>query len=133
MRTHLNILAILYLITSIGEVLAALALFGILSGIGLLSGDVFAFSFLAGLGSLIGFFLLLIGLPGLILAWGLWQLKSWARTLAFVLGVLNLFNAPLGTLLGIYTIWAMLQEETKRLLGGTAVVSSAGSAPGVGR
>lgn len=122
MRTHLNILAILYLLTSIGEVVAAFALLGILGGIGLLSGDVFAFSFLAGLGSILGFFLLLIGLPGLFLAWGLWRLKSWARPLGFVLAVLNLLNAPLGTLLGIYTIWALLQEESRRLLDGDATV-----------
>ncbi|HUF11779.1 MAG TPA: hypothetical protein VMN78_01605 [Longimicrobiales bacterium] len=121
MRTHLNVLALLYLLASIGEVIAAFAIFGILGGAGLLSGDVFAFSFLAGLGSILGFFLLLIGLPGLILAWGFWKLTSWARPLGFVLGVLNLFNAPLGTLLGIYTIWALLQDETTRLLEGVAV------------
>lgn len=125
MRTHLNVLALLYLLTSIGEVVAAFAIFGILGGVGLLSGDVFAFSFLAGLGSILGFFLLLIGLPGLILAWGFWKLKSWARPLGFVLAVLNLFNAPLGTLLGIYTIWALLQDETTRLLEGPAVGTTA--------
>lgn len=116
MRTHLNILAILYLLTSLGEVLAALALFGLLSGVGALTGDVFAFSFLAGLGTLLGGFLLLLGLPGLVLAWGFWRANWWARPLGFVLGVLNLFNAPLGTLLGIYTIWALLQDETRRMM-----------------
>lgn len=122
MRTHLNILAILYLLTSIGEVFAALALFGILGGVGVLTGDVVAFSFLAGLGTILGAFLLLIGLPGIFLAWGFWKLSSWARPLGFVLGILNLFNAPLGTLLGIYTIWALLQDETKRLLEGSTAV-----------
>lgn len=124
MRTHLNILAVLYLITSIGEVFAAMIVFGLMSGIGVLSGDVFAFSFMAGLGTLIGAFLLIVGLPGLFLAWGFWRLSSWARPLGYVLGVLNLFNAPLGTLLGIYTIWALLQEETKRLLGAGPAPSS---------
>ena len=116
MRTHLNILAILYLITSIGEVFAGLAIFGIMSFGGMLTGDVFLFSLIAGLGSIVGFFLLLIGLPGIILALGLWKLQWWARPLGFVLGVLNLFNAPLGTLLGIYTIWALLKDETRVLL-----------------
>ena len=125
MRTHLNILAVIYLITSIGEVIAAMAIFGLMSGIGLLSGDVFAFSFMAGLGTVIGFFLLIIGLPGLFLAWAFWRLKSWAVPLGYVLGVLNLFNAPLGTLLGIYTIWALLQDETKRLLTGDALARGA--------
>lgn len=122
MRTHLNILAVLYLLTSIGEVLAAMAVFGVLGGVGLLSGDLFAFSFMAGLGTLIGAFLLMIGLPGLFLAFALWRRKWWARPLGFVLGILNLFNAPLGTLLGIYTLWVMIQAETRSLLEDTRAV-----------
>jgi hypothetical protein len=120
MRTHLNILAILYLLTSIGEVLAGMALIGIASFGGMLTGDVFLFSLIAGIGSVFGFFLIMIGLPGMFLALGLWRLKSWARPLGFILGVLNLLNPPIGTILGIYTIWAMLQDETKALLDGTA-------------
>ena len=116
MRTHLNILAILYLITSIGEVLTGMALIGIASFGGMLTGDVFLFSLIAGLGSVFGFFLIMIGLPAIFLAYGLWRERSWARPLGWVLGVLNLLNPPLGTVLGIYTIWAMMQEETKVLL-----------------
>jgi len=116
MRTHLNILAILYLLTSIGEVLAGLALIGIAGAGGLLTGDVFLFSLIAGLGSIFGFFLIAIGLPGLILAYGLWRARWWARPLGFVLGVLNLLNPPIGLLLGIYTIWVLLKDETRALL-----------------
>jgi hypothetical protein len=116
MRTHLNILALLYLLTSIGEVLAGLALIGIASAGGLLTGDVFLFSLIAGLGSIFGFFLIAIGLPGLILAYGLWRLHWWARPLGFVLGVLNLLNPPIGLLLGIYTIWVLLKDEARVLL-----------------
>ena len=122
MRTHLNILAILYLLTSIGEVIAGLALAGIMSGVGLMTGDMFVFSMLAGLGSLLGFFLLALGLPGLFLAYALWRLRWWARPLGFVLAILNLFNFPIGTLLGGYTIWALLQPETKALLDRDAAI-----------
>lgn len=121
MRTHLNILAILYLLTSIGEVLAGMALIGIASFGGMLTGDIFLFSLIAGLGSIFGFFLIMIGLPGMFLAYGLWRLKSWARPLGFVLGVLNLLNPPIGLILGIYTIWAMMKDETRDLLEGRAV------------
>ena len=122
MRTHLNLLAILYLITSIGEVLTGLALVGVASFGGMLTGDVFLFSLIAGLGSLFGFFLILLGLPGMFMAYGAWRLKSWARPLGFVLGVLNLINPPFGTLLGVYTLWVMLKDETRDLLEGRAVV-----------
>ena len=122
MRTHLNILAILYLLTSIGEVLAGMALIGIASFGGMLTGDVFLFSLIAGLGSLFGFFLIMIGLPGIFLAYGLWRERWWARPLGFVLAVLNLFNAPIGTILGIYTLWALMQDETRRIFDRDRVV-----------
>ena len=123
MRTHLNILAILYLLTSIGEIIAGMALIGLASFGGMLTGDVFLFSLIAGLGSVFGFFLILIGLPGIFLAYGLWRMRSWARPLGFVLGILNLFNPPLGTLLGIYTLWVMLKDESRDLLDGRMVAT----------
>ena len=123
MRTHLNILAILYLLTSIGQVLAGMALIGLASFGGMLTGDVFLFSLIAGLGSVFGFFLIMIGLPGLFLAYGLWRLKSWARPLGFVLGVLNLLNPPIGLILGIYTMWVLLKDESRDLLDGRVAVT----------
>ena len=122
MRTHLNILAILYVLTSIGEVLAGLALIGIASVGGAFTGDVFLWSMIAGLGSIFGAFLIMIGLPGLFLAYGLWRVRWWARPLGFVLGILNLLNPPIGTILGIYTLWALMQDETRRLMDRESVV-----------
>lgn len=116
MRTHLNVLALLYLLGSLGELFVAMLVLGVLGGAGALSGDLFAFSFLVGLGTFIGFFLLILGLPGLVLAWGFWKQRGWSRPLGFILGILNLFNAPLGTILGLYTLWVLIQDETGRLL-----------------
>ena len=33
--------------------------------------------------------------------------RPWARMLAIVLGVLALFKVPLGTALGVYTLWVL--------------------------
>jgi hypothetical protein len=38
---------------------------------------------------------------------GLLTRRPWARKLALVLGVLALFRFPLGTALGVYTLWAL--------------------------
>ena len=116
MRTHLNILAILYVITSIGEILAGLALIGIASVGGAFTGDIFLWSMIAGLGSIFGAFLIMIGLPGMFLAYGLWRARWWARPLGFALGILNLFNPPIGTMLGIYTLWVLMRDETRTLM-----------------
>ena len=42
------------------------------------------------------------------------QREPWARMLAIVLGVLNLFDLPFGTALGIYTLWVLLPAESER-------------------
>ena len=43
----------------------------------------------------------------LLAGFGLLYRKPWARTLVIVLGVLALIKLPVGTALGIYTLWVM--------------------------
>jgi len=38
---------------------------------------------------------------------GLLQTQGWARIMAIVLGVVSLIEIPIGTALGIYTLWAL--------------------------
>jgi len=61
--------------------------------------------------------LLILGLFGighLILAWGLFERQSWARMFGLVLGILALLRFPLGTALGIYTLWVLAPEPSAR-------------------
>ena len=55
----------------------------------------------------------------LLTSYGLLSRKPWARTLAIVLAILSLIKLPLGTALGIYTLWALAPRaaelEYKRL------------------
>ena len=67
--------------------------------------------FLAGLFSVV-VFLGLFGVLHLVLAWGLFERAPWARTLAIVIGFLALLRFPLGTAMGIYTLWVMLPRES---------------------
>jgi fructose-specific phosphotransferase system IIC component len=48
---------------------------------------------------------------------GVWvlQYKNWARILAIILAILNLILFPIGTILGIYTLWVLFNDETKTL------------------
>jgi len=48
---------------------------------------------------------------GIIAGWGLLQRESWARVLALVLGVIALIHPPLGTALGIYTLWVLIPSH----------------------
>src|SRR5439155_1439776 len=47
-------------------------------------------------------------------AWGLFERQSWARILGLVLGILALLRFPLGTALGIYTLWVLAPEPSAR-------------------
>ncbi|HUH13503.1 MAG TPA: hypothetical protein VMK65_10350 [Longimicrobiales bacterium] len=116
MAPHLTMLAVFYALTSVGELAAALLLFGVAS-LGAFLPEPVSAILVGVLGTALGIFLLLLALPGLLLAFGLVSRRSWAVPLGWVLGVLNLVNFPIGTLLGLYTFWVLSPAETRRLLG----------------
>jgi hypothetical protein len=63
--------------------------------------------------------LCLFGALMLIGAIGLFSYKNWARILTLIMGGLGLLNIPLGTLKGVYIIWALVQPESVALFEGT--------------
>ncbi len=71
----------------------------------------FSHFFLPGLLTAIGVGVLVLGALGVATGWGLWQREPWARIAALVLGVLALLHFPIGTALGIYTLWVLLPAE----------------------
>ncbi len=112
---HLQLLAILWIAASALNLIGALVLF-------LLSGTLFRHlpsipeaswvgGFLHGLFSVLGYVVLLKSLVGFAAGWGLMQRESWARPLTLVLGFISLLHIPLGTALGIYTIWVLLSPQ----------------------
>ncbi len=72
------------------------------------AGDVFH-SFLSFLGAMA----ILMALTGFLAGFGLLERRPWARGLAIVLGVIALLHPPLGTALGIYTLWVLLPNESE--------------------
>ena len=60
-------------------------------------------------GTSVGLLMAALGLPGLFAGYGLLTRKSWARILAIVVGILSLLNFPIGTAIGIYTLWVLTQ------------------------
>ena len=71
--------------------------------------------------SVVGVAALVVAIAGFALAVGLLERRPWARTLAIIAGVLALLHPPLGTALGIYTLWVFLpadsEEEWRRMAG----------------
>jgi hypothetical protein len=60
----------------------------------------------------IGGSLLVVAAGGICVGWGLMQRQPWARIAALILGILALFHPPLGTALGIYTLWVLLSDKS---------------------
>ena len=52
------------------------------------------------------------GILGILGGIGLLSYRSWARILVLVLSALSCLNVPIGTAKGVYSIWALLQDDT---------------------
>jgi hypothetical protein len=113
---HITLAAALNLGFGILGVLMAMLVFVVMVGSGLLSGDPEAIRILSVVGTLMAFFLTVTSVPQIIGGIALLKRRSWSRILLLVVSVLELLNLPLGTALGIYTIWVLIHDDTKRIL-----------------
>ena len=131
MDTHVKVVGVLYLVLSVIGVLIALFIMltlGSTAGIVGAAADpqdaAIAIPIIGITGVALTVILLALSLPGIFAGWGLLNFKPWARILGIVLAILNLFNIPFGTVLGIYALWVLLNKDTERLF--TPATSSAG-------
>jgi hypothetical protein len=112
------VLGWLYIVLGVLGILGAFLVFALVFGGGLISGDQQAIWITGIVATVVGGFLLLVSAPGIIAGIGLLGYRNWARILALILGILNLPGFPIGTILGVYTLVVLLQDETSRLFAG---------------
>ena len=115
MDTHVRILGWLWIIFGVLGILGALCIGISTAGGGLISQDDTAILVTLIVAVVCGGLFFLGSALNIIAGVGLLKYKSWARILAIILGIVNLFGFPIGTALGIYTFWVMFNEETKHL------------------
>ncbi len=115
MDSHVKILGWLYIIYSVLGLLGAICLVIFTLGPGLISQEPEAMVVLSTISVVCGGFLFLVSVPGIIAGIGLLKYKSWGRILGIILGIFNLPSFPIGTAIGIYALWALLNQETKAL------------------
>ena len=60
-------------------------------------------------------FLLLLAAVGLVAGLGMMRRRAWSKVPAFLAAVFSLPNFPLGTAVGIYTLWFWLQPNVGKL------------------
>jgi hypothetical protein len=113
MRTHVKVVGIVNLIFSaLGLLSAAGALFGgVLSSVA--SGSLIVM--IVGTAASV-FWAVVIGalsLLGLLAGFALLSHQAWARNTLIVVSALRLFRWPFGTLFGAYSLWVLLNDETR--------------------
>lgn len=116
MNQHLTVVGILHIAWSALMLLTAVFVAVLLVVLGVVSDDAEAMKVLSVVAGLIGFYLFVTCLPGLIGGIGILRGSGWARILLLVVAVINLVNVPFGTMLGVYTLWVLTHEETRRIL-----------------
>ena len=115
-KKHITILSILFLVTGIISCFIAI---GFLVGLPVLVsfiGDPTANSVLTYAGAGIGTLLFVISIPSIIAGIGLIYHRSWARILGLIMCFVKLFSIPFGTILGIYGIWVLMNDESIEIL-----------------
>jgi hypothetical protein len=122
MTTHVKVLGVLYIVLSAFGLLAALFLalvFGTASGIVGVNADAhdaaIALPIIGLAGMALVAFMVAISLPGLIAGIGILKLQPWARILGIIVAVVNLIHIPIGTAVGIYGLWVLLNKDSERL------------------
>ena len=126
---HIKVLGWLHILGHTIFLVVGLFIFTLLTGIGAASGEAEAVAILGVIGTAIGFLLAALAIPGLVSGYGLLQHKPWGRVLALVVGVLNLVNFPVGTVIGIYTFWVLLQKSATDYFEQPPAVNSTGKLP----
>jgi hypothetical protein len=129
MRDQIKILGILNIVmgslTALAGVVALLAM-GTIAGfivasVSSASGEDYhngavAVPIIVTVGFVIASFFLLLGLPAIIGGWGLMHYRRWSRILMIIVSFFHLFHIPLGTALGAYGLWVLLNDESRRIL-----------------
>ncbi len=116
MKKHVTIVGALQIGFSLLWLIGAIVLFFVFNfAKGMVGNDEVAVTVLRILGIVLPVFLGTISILGLAGGIALLAYKGWARILTIVVSALGCFNIPIGTLVGVYSIWVLMQDETVKL------------------
>ncbi len=120
MEAHKRILGILFIISGAIEILLLIFVSTLLSALFPMIFDradvdeqwvlVWIVPFIRTLATII---IILISIPSIVGGVGILKQKKWALTLVLILGCFKLFSFPVGTALGIYTIWVYTEDHRR--------------------
>jgi len=111
MDRHITIASVLNIANGLITFAVGLFLFIIITGSGLISREPVAIFVTSTVGSTLAIFFTVISIPSLLGGIGILKRKGWARIFMLIVSMLNILAFPIGTIIGIYTIWVLMQDE----------------------
>ena len=115
MERHLTAIASLQIGFSVLGLVFIVIIAYMLTGLGVVIDDPEAMYIIWTVLTGIGLFLGVLCILGIIGGIGLFAKSNWARILVLILSAIDLLSFPIGTALGVYTIWVLVQAETVAL------------------
>lgn len=112
MEKHINVVAALQIGLSIFNLILAFVIFTVLKLVGGFVDEPNANTILSLIADILAIVFIVISIPGILAGLGLYKRKEWARILTLILSIIEIFSFPIGTAIGIYSIWALIQPET---------------------
>lgn len=108
---HIDLLGWIFIVSNLFVVFIIAFVTMLMLGVGLLAGEPGMLGGMEIFSLVIAMVMLFFAVPGMLAGWGLLKRKSWARVLALVIGILNIMSFPIGTAVGMYTVYVLLLRE----------------------
>jgi hypothetical protein len=118
-QNHITLLGVLHIARGALVLLIGVILFGLLTGIGVISDDSTALGVLGFIGTALMLLLVALAIPCVLAGIGVLLRREWGRITALVVGILSLIDIPIGTAIGVYSIWVLMNDETRALFQNT--------------
>ena len=121
MSTHVDLVGILFILWGLLTTLVGLSTLALgvgafaLMSSGASDGGGFAAGIVATAFTTLALIAIVWGASHIVVGVPLRRHRPWSRVLALTLGSVDLVLLPYGTALGCYTLWALLNEEGKKL------------------
>jgi hypothetical protein len=112
-KTHQKILGAMIIAYSIMNIFGAVAVLAAFNFLYAFVDEPDLMPFFAFLGKLVGISLLVVSVPAIIGGIGLLKEKEWAKNITLIAGIIYLIFIPIGTVIGIYSVWFSSQHIIK--------------------
>jgi hypothetical protein len=114
MRKHVTIVAALRIGFGILGLIAAVTIwFAMGFALSQIMGDEVATTVVSFIKVFLSIIIAFMSILGIIGGIGLLAYQEWARILVIIVSAIGCLNVPIGTLVGVYSIWVLVQDETR--------------------